>query len=111
MVSESTMQEGMAKEPVTLTVTGRATIQAAAALKERLATAIDAAAEVVVDVSGVSGADASFFQLLYAAQLTARNSGRCLTLSTVRSAEFLRAASATGFGLSPDGGGLDRSLL
>lgn len=94
------MPETGAETGVTVSVTGKATIRVAAELKERLVDAIDATGGVTVDVSGITGADASFFQLLCSAHHTACARGQGFRLSSNRSEEFLAAAVAIGFGQS-----------
>ena len=91
------LQATETNEGVTLAVTGRATIHVVAELKGRLMTALGCATRVTIDVSAITGADASFFQLLCAAHRTARATGVCLTLSAGRAEAFARAAGATGF--------------
>lgn len=86
-----------AGEGVTLAVTGRATIQVAAELKARLLAALHAASSITIDVSGITVADASFFQLLCAAHRSALTTGRDVRLSPGCSEAFLLAARTTGF--------------
>jgi anti-anti-sigma regulatory factor len=81
----------------TLMVSGRATIQVAGELKERLCAALCANVAVILDVSTVTAADSSFIQLICSAHRTALASGRRLHLSAVRSEAFMQAATATGF--------------
>jgi anti-anti-sigma regulatory factor len=81
----------------TLMVSGRATIQVAGKLKERLCAALCADVDVTLDVSTVTAADSSLFQLICSAHRTALASGRRLQLSDVRSEAFMQAATATGF--------------
>jgi anti-anti-sigma regulatory factor len=97
-VNRDELQGDGAGEGVTLTVTGRATIQVAAELKGRLLAALHAASSITVDVSGITGADSSFFQLLCAAHRSALATGREVRLSPGRSEAFLLAARAAGFG-------------
>jgi ABC-type transporter Mla MlaB component len=87
------------KKPLTLVISGDATVGAARKLKAELGKALRAAANLHVELEQISRIDVSFLQLLCSAHRTAADGGKVLTIVGVerepvagllRQAGFLR---------------------
>lgn len=84
-----------------VTVSGKATVRSADEAKAALLEALAGAPEVLLDVSGITGIDAAFLQLLCAAQKSAAAAGKPLRLEGGCSGTLARSFAEAGFSLPP----------
>ena len=82
-------------------VTGKCTVEHAAALRQALLEAVSANTVLSLDVSGVEEADITFLQLLLATALTLEQSGGSLRRHGPVSPAALAAARVSGFARTP----------
>ena len=80
-----------------LRLAGKATVAGAAELKRALLAALAAAETVVLDVSGITATDATFFQLLCAAHQSAVAEGRQLSIAADDGNRLGQLAHTCGF--------------
>jgi anti-anti-sigma regulatory factor len=80
-----------------VTLTGDAGIGDAAAIKDALVAAVAGHDDLIIDVSGVTAADLSLFQLVYAAMLSMRAKGGRLSLTGLDQIGAAAAARSCGF--------------
>ena len=78
-------------------LSGKATVAEAADLKKVLVEALDAADEVIVDVSGITAGDSTLFQLLCAAHQSSASLGKRLKIAIDDLCGLRNLAAATGF--------------
>lgn len=78
-------------------LTGKATVAEAADLKKVLVEALETSDEVVVDVSGVTGCDPTFFQLLCAAHRSSESLEKRLKVVADDLSGLRNLSAATGF--------------
>jgi anti-anti-sigma regulatory factor len=81
----------------TVTVSGRATIEQAFTFREALLESLQAAKEVRVDVSGLTGVDLTGLQLLCAAHQSAEKAGKRFLVSDGGNETFLGVVADAGF--------------
>lgn len=79
-----------------LRITGQCTVECAAELKERLLEFLVPGGDVVLDVSGVESADATFFQLLIAAFNSSKETGDAFRCRKEMSEAVREAAELAG---------------
>ncbi|QAZ67319.1 STAS domain-containing protein [Solidesulfovibrio carbinolicus] len=82
-------------------VTGKCTVEHAAALRQALLEAVSANTVLSLDVSGVEEADITFLQLLLATALTLEQNGGSLRRHGPVSPAALAAARVSGFARTP----------
>lgn len=82
-------------------VTGKCTVEHAAALRQALLEAVSANTVLSLDVSGVEEADITFLQLLLATALTLEQNGGSLRRLGPVSPAALAAARVSGFARTP----------
>jgi len=84
-----------------LTITGKCTVEHAAALRDALLPATETAKELALDLSGVEGVDITFLQLLLATEQTLAKRGAHLLRSGPLSPAVSEAARISGFDQTP----------
>lgn len=84
-----------------LGISGKCTVEHAAALREGLLEAVGANRPLVLDISGVEEADITFLQLLLATAQTLDRTGRALARSGPVAAAARQAAKVSGFDHTP----------
>ncbi|EFL49203.1 anti-sigma-factor antagonist [Solidesulfovibrio fructosivorans JJ]] len=84
-----------------LAVTGKCTVENAAALRQGLLEAVGEGRPLVLDISGVEEADISFLQLLLATALTLDRDGRKFDRRGPVAEAALHAARVAGFNNTP----------
>jgi ABC-type transporter Mla MlaB component len=92
-----------------LHITGKATVQGACELKRVLSEALETADELILDVSGVTESDPTFFQLLCAAHQSSAALGKRLTMAPAGYRKFMQLANAAGF--HPAAGGCRHNTI
>jgi anti-anti-sigma regulatory factor len=84
-----------------LGISGKCTVEHAAALHEGLLAAVKADKELVLDISDVQEADITFLQLLLSAALTLERTGKTLQRVGQPSEAAQNAARVSGFNQTP----------
>lgn len=86
---------------LTLAISGKCTVEHAAALRAALLEAVSAGPKLGLDVSGVEEADVTFLQLLLATALTMEREGASLRRSGALCEAVRQAAHVSGFDQTP----------
>jgi anti-anti-sigma regulatory factor len=88
-------------DSLTLAISGKCTVEHAAALREALLQAVAAGGALALDVSGVEEADVTFLQLVLATALTLQRDGKTLLRHGPVSEAAGQAARVSGFDRTP----------
>lgn len=86
-----------------LYIKGKATVLGACELKRVLVEAFETADELIIDISGVTYSDPTFFQLLCATHQSSAAQGKRLTMAPAGYRKFMQLAVAAEF--NPAAGG------